>query len=104
MKFSTMCVFMVLWGTFVYCPIAHWVWSDYALAVRMEQICESSRAFDFAGGTVVHISSGVSALVCALLIGKRLGVRPGANAASQPDVHLHRGGPAVGRLVRLQCR
>lgn len=67
MKFSTMCVFMVAWGTFIYCPIAHWVWGggwfgsgDYA-------------ALDFAGGLVVHLSSGVSALICALLIGKRLG-------------------------------
>ncbi len=68
MKFSAMCLFLVLWGTFVYCPIAHWVWGpggwlregDYA-------------ALDFAGGTVVHISSGFSALVCCLLLGKRLG-------------------------------
>ncbi len=72
MKFSTMCVFMVLWGTFVYCPIAHWVWADAGW------LCEWNEealypAFDFAGGTVVHISSGVSALICALLIGKRLG-------------------------------
>lgn len=72
MKFSTMCVFMVLWGTFVYCPIAHWVWAEPGW------LCEwnadaSFPAFDFAGGTVVHISSGVSALICALLIGKRLG-------------------------------
>ncbi|MEZ6053616.1 MAG: ammonium transporter [Planctomycetaceae bacterium] len=72
MKFSTMCVFMVLWGTFVYCPIAHWVWADSGW------LCEWNKqalypAFDFAGGTVVHISSGASALICALLIGKRLG-------------------------------
>jgi ammonium transporter, Amt family len=72
MKFSTMCVFSVLWGTFVYCPIAHWVWSDTGW------MCEGNGAaiapaFDFAGGTVVHISSGVSALICALLLGKRLG-------------------------------
>ena len=68
MKFSAMVLFSILWGTFVYCPLAHWVWSaegwlftgDYA-------------AFDFAGGTVVHISSGVSALLCALILGKRLG-------------------------------
>jgi Amt family ammonium transporter len=68
MKFSTMCVFMVLWGTFVYCPIAHWVWGDGGWLLTGE-----FAALDFAGGTVVHISSGVSALVCALLIGKRLG-------------------------------
>lgn len=69
MKFSTMCVFMVLWGTFVYCPIAHWVWSPPGWLLNYGEF----GALDFAGGTVVHISSGVSALVCALLIGKRLG-------------------------------
>jgi ammonium transporter, Amt family len=72
MKFSTMCVFMVLWATFVYCPLAHWVWSDKGW------LCEWNadskyRAIDFAGGTVVHISSGISALICCLLLGKRLG-------------------------------
>ena len=71
-KFSTMCVFMVLWGLLVYCPIAHWVWSDAGW------LCEWNDnalypALDFAGGTVVHISSGVSALVCAIFIGKRVG-------------------------------
>ncbi|MBX3441359.1 MAG: ammonium transporter [Planctomyces sp.] len=68
MKFSTMCVFMVLWGTFVYCPVAHWVWSENGWLLAGD-----FAAIDFAGGTVVHITSGVSALVCALLIGKRLG-------------------------------
>ena len=72
MKFSTMCVFMVLWGTFVYCPIAHWVWADPGWLCEWNEKA-SFPAFDFAGGTVVHISSGVSALICALLIGKRLG-------------------------------
>ncbi len=68
MKFSTMCVFMVLWGTFVYCPVAHWVWSDEGWLFTGE-----FAALDFAGGTVVHITSGVSALICAMLIGRRLG-------------------------------
>jgi ammonium transporter, Amt family len=68
MKFSTMCVYSVLWGTFVYCPVAHWVWSDNGWLFGGDYA-----AIDFAGGTVVHITSGVSALVCALLIGKRLG-------------------------------
>jgi Amt family ammonium transporter len=72
MKFSTMCVFMILWGTCVYCPVAHWVWADSGW------LCEWNasapfRAIDFAGGTVVHITSGISALVCAILMGKRLG-------------------------------
>lgn len=72
MKFSTMVVFLVLWGTLVYCPICHWVWAKGALAFG-EEGAVAGGALDFAGGTVVHISSGVSALVCALLIGRRLG-------------------------------
>ena len=75
MKFSTMVVFMILWGTLVYCPLCHWVWdSDGILCYGGDNagICAGG-ALDFAGGTVVHISSGISALICALLIGKRLG-------------------------------
>jgi Amt family ammonium transporter len=72
MKFSTMVVFMVVWGTLVYCPLCHAVWDGGVLAHGNEYLGISG-ALDFAGGTVVHISSGVSALVCALLIGKRLG-------------------------------
>ena len=72
MKFSTMVVFSGLWGLLIYCPIAHWVWADSGW------LCEWNdgarfKAIDFAGGLVVHISSGVSALVCAILIGKRKG-------------------------------
>ena len=72
MKFSAMVIFMVLWGTLVYCPLCHWVWAGGILAYG-EPHAFAGGALDFAGGTVVHISSGVSALVCALLIGKRLG-------------------------------
>ncbi len=64
-KFSTFLVFTVVWVTVVYAPIAHWVWGGGWLA-RLG-------ALDFAGGTVVHISSGVSALAAALVLGKRLG-------------------------------
>ncbi len=72
MKFSTMCVFCVLWGLIVYCPVAHWVWAEPGW------LCEwnpdaAFPALDFAGGTVVHISSGVSALLIAIMIGKRIG-------------------------------
>ena len=70
MKFSTMVVFSILWGTLVYCPLCHWVWDGGLLAYGPGVM---GGALDFAGGTVVHISSGVSALVCALVIGKRLG-------------------------------
>jgi Amt family ammonium transporter len=74
MKFSTMVVFMVLWGTLVYCPLCHWVWGGGVLAYGSDHAgISAGGALDFAGGTVVHISSGVSALICALLIGKRLG-------------------------------
>ncbi len=74
MKFSTMVVFMVLWGTLVYIPLAHWVWGGGLLGYGSKHGLLGG-ALDFAGGTVVHISSGVSALVCALLIGKRIGFR-----------------------------
>src|SRR5437763_177056 len=74
MKFSTMAVFLLLWGTLVYCPLAHWVWGGGILAyVPGGGQGLAGGALDFAGGTVVHISSGVSALICARLIGKRIG-------------------------------
>jgi len=75
MKFSAMVLFSILWGTLVYCPLCHWVWGGGILAfVPAEGVTPLfGGALDFAGGTVVHISSGVSALVCALVIGKRLG-------------------------------
>jgi Amt family ammonium transporter len=72
MKFSTLVVFMVLWGTLVYCPLCHWVWDGGILAYGSPNAIAGG-ALDFAGGTVVHISSGVSALICALVMGKRRG-------------------------------
>ena len=72
MKFSSMLLFSVLWGTFVYCPVAHWVWSDFGWCSEFNPKA-AYKAYDFAGGTVVHITSGISALICALLLGKRLG-------------------------------
>ncbi len=74
MKFSTMVVFTLLWGTLVYCPLCHWVWGEGILMYgKPNSQAFGTGALDFAGGTVVHISSGVSALVCALVMGKRLG-------------------------------
>ncbi|MBX3414348.1 MAG: ammonium transporter [Pirellulales bacterium] len=75
MKFSAMVAFSVLWGLGVYCPLAHWVWGGGILAFGSSHATGifSGGALDFAGGTVVHISSGVSALVAALLVGKRMG-------------------------------
>ena len=71
MKFAAFVVLMLLWLPLVYCPLAHMVWGkggyfNWALGGSMPVL-------DFAGGTVVHISSGVSALVCALVLGKRRG-------------------------------
>ena len=66
MKFKTFLIFSLLWATFIYDPLAHWVWGVGGWLRNLG-------ALDFAGGTVVHISSGVSALVAVLLIGKRRG-------------------------------
>jgi Amt family ammonium transporter len=71
MKFSAYVAFVLLWATLVYDPLAHWVWGDGGWLRTMG-------ALDFAGGTVVHISSGVSALVCVLVMGKRRGY-PGSD-------------------------
>jgi len=66
MKFSAYVVFTLLWTTLVYDPIAHWSWAPGGWLLDLG-------AIDFAGGTVVHLSTGVSALVCAMVLGKRRG-------------------------------
>jgi len=72
LKFSTYCVFIVLWGTLVYDPICHWVWGPEGwLAQR--------GILDFAGGTVVHLSAGASALVFSIVLGRRLHPTPPHN-------------------------
>jgi len=65
MKFSAWIIFAILWITFIYCPIAHWVWGGGWMG--------NMGALDFAGGTVVHINAGVAGLVLALVLGKRIG-------------------------------
>ncbi len=71
MKFSAMLLFTVLWALLVYFPMAHMVWGKGGLLNAFTG--GKFPCFDFAGGTVVHITSGVSALVCALYLGKRVG-------------------------------
>ena len=66
MKFSTFCIFTLLWATLVYDPVCHWVWG-------VGGFLRADGALDFAGGTVVHINAGVAALACALVLGKRKG-------------------------------
>jgi Amt family ammonium transporter len=65
-RFKAFVIFSLLWATLVYAPVAHWVWG-------VGGWIRALGALDFAGGTVVHITSGVSALVCASVLGKRLG-------------------------------
>ncbi len=65
MKFTALLLFAVLWSTLIYSPLAHWVWGDGWL--------HALGGLDFAGGAVVHISSGFAALACALVLGKRKG-------------------------------
>ncbi len=65
MKFSTMMVFMAAWVLLVYCPVAHWIWGGGFLG--------GMGVLDFAGGTVVHLNAGIAGLVCAIVLGKRLG-------------------------------
>ncbi len=69
-KFSSLLIFSALWLTFVYSPVAHWVWGDGGWLVNLGTL-------DFAGGTVVHITAGVSAMALAVLLGPRKGFREG---------------------------
>jgi ammonium transporter, Amt family len=71
MKFSAMALFMILWSLLVYAPMAHMVWGKGGLLNA--SLGGRFPTLDFAGGTVVHITSGVSALVCAIYLGRRLG-------------------------------
>jgi ammonium transporter, Amt family len=66
MRFSAFALFSILWSLLIYAPLAHWVWGGGWIGTQIG-------ALDFAGGTVVHIASGVSALVCAIVLGKRIG-------------------------------
>jgi len=69
-RFSVLIVFTVLWSTLVYDPLAHWVWHANGWLFQMH-------ALDFAGGTVIHVSSGFAALAAALVVGKRIGFKKG---------------------------
>ena len=78
MKFSAMMWFIGLWAVFVYAPIAHWVWGPDGF---LNSANESAfvKVLDFAGGTVVHVNSGVAGLMCALMLGKRQDTGPPHN-------------------------
>ncbi len=80
-RFKAFVLFAAAWSTFVYAPIAHWVWSPDGWLFHLGVL-------DFAGGTVVHLSSGVAALVAALFIGRRLGLTDAEHATEPHDVTM----------------
>jgi Amt family ammonium transporter len=80
-KFKTYLIFLVLWVTLVYAPIAHWVWAGNGWIFELG-------AADFAGGTVVHINAGMAAIAAAWLVGKRRGVDRGVEPHNVPYVIL----------------
>ncbi len=77
MRFGAYVVFLLLWSTLVYCPLAHWVWAPDGWLFRYGVL-------DFAGGTVVHVSAGVSALALAVLLGRRREWRPETGSVILP--------------------
>ncbi len=94
MRFSAMMLFMALWLTLVYAPVAHWAWGGGFLG--------EMGVLDFAGGTVVHINAGVAALVLCVILGKRNGDPNSPMPPQQPRAHRSGRLDAVGRLVRFQ--
>ena len=94
-KFTTYLIFVVIWVTLVYAPVAHWVWGGGWISEV------GDGALDFAGGTVVHINAGVAAVAAALLVGKRRD--PGTEPHNRTLRHPWGRAPMV-RLVRLQRR
>ena len=77
MKFAAVMLFLALWFTFAYLPIAHmvWCWGGPSAASAPSGYLFGLGALDFAGGTVVHINAGIAGLVGALIVGKRVGFR-----------------------------
>jgi ammonium transporter family len=93
MKFSAYALFILLWTTRVYDPVAYWTWAEGGWLLKLGVL-------DFAGGTVVHWTAGLSALLCALYVGKRVGygrerfIPQGGGQGARPA--RHRGGGAHG--------
>lgn len=83
-KFKTYLIFLLIWMTVVYAPIAHWVWGDNGWIGNMG-------ASDFAGGTVVHINAAMAAVAAVILVGKRRGIPNGIEAHNVPYVVLGAG-------------
>ena len=86
-NFKTYMIFLVLWVTFVYAPICHWVWHENGWLFQ-GVIGSEGGALDFAGGTVVHINAGMAAIAAAALVGRRRNVDRGVEAHNVPYVIL----------------
>lgn len=97
MNFKALFLFIILWSLVVYYPLAHMVWGEGGFLAAIGSV-------DFAGGNVVHISSGVSGLVLSLILGQASGQRAGQFSAAQYSVCCARRIAAVVWLVWLQCR
>ncbi len=95
-RFSAVLIFVVVWMTLSYVPIAHMVWGGGLLATH--------GALDFAGGTVVHINAAVAGLVGAYMMGKRVGFGKEAFKTAQSADGVHRNRHPLRGLVRLQRR
>ena len=96
-KFSAYCLFVLLWTTLVYDPLAHWVWMTDGWLFK-------KGALDFAGGTVVHLSSGISALAALMFPRQASRLSDRKDGAAQSAADHARRRHALVRLVRLQCR
>jgi ammonium transporter, Amt family len=83
-KFSGFVLFILMWTTFIYDPMAHWVWGSGGWLAKLG-------ALDFAGGTVIHITAGISALVMSLLLGRRSGLTSGKSPHNLPFAVLGAG-------------
>ena len=102
MKFSAIILFVTIWMFVVYFPMAHMVWGGTGLMNGVWNADAKIPAIDFAGGTVVHMTSGWSALILCIILGKRLGF--GKEKMSPHSMVHGRHRDALGRLVRFQCR
>ena len=96
MRFSAYVTFISLWSIVVYAPVAHWVWGGGWLA--------DMGAWDFAGGTVVHVNAAAAAFVAAMVVGKRSDYGSQSILPHNVPFVLLALGPALVWLVRLQCR
>ena len=91
-KFKGYVIFIALWGILVYNPLCHWVWAEDGFLYKLD-------AIDFAGGTVVHISAGVSGLVAAIYLGARRGYPKQAMRPKQFSNDYDRSRIIMGRMV-----